>query len=166
MRLIGLVGASGSGKTTLIVGLLPLLRQSGLRVSTIKHAHHGFDLDQPGKDSYRHREAGAEEVMLVANGRWALLHEGRNLDDPSLEDLARRMAQVDLLLVEGFKLARIPKLEIHRPSLGKAAMYPYDPGISAIASDAPLEVPGRTVFPLNHLETLASFINATAMELT
>ncbi len=162
MRLMGLVGASGSGKTTLIAALLPLLRQCGLRVSTIKHAHHGFDFDRPGKDSYRHREAGAEEVMLVANGRWALLHEEHQGDELNLAALTRRMTPVDLLLVEGFKLADIPKLEIHRPSLGKSALYLHDPGIAAIASDAPLDAPGRVLLPLNQPEALVSFIRANA----
>ena len=164
MRLMGLVGASGSGKTTLITALLPLLRQSGLRVSTIKHAHHGFDLDRPGKDSYRHREAGAEEVMLVSGGRWALMSEAPE-EDLDLAALTRRMAPVDLLLVEGFKLERIPKLEIHRPALGKPALYPHDPCITAIASDAALETCDRPVLPLSKPEAVAAFIRANAKAL-
>ncbi len=164
MRLMGVVGASGSGKTTLITALLPLLRQSGLRVSTIKHAHHGFDLDQPEKDSYRHREAGAEEVMVVSGGRWALMRETPE-EELDLAALARRMTPVDLLLVEGFKLEAIPKLEIHRPALGKPALYPHDPGIAAIASDAPLDMPGRPVLPLNAPVEVAAFICTAARAL-
>lgn len=164
MKLIGFAGASGSGKTTLIVALLPLLRRRGLRVSTLKHAHHGFDIDRPGKDSYRHREAGAEEVMLVSDGRWTLMHEQRAGDDMSLHALARRMTQVDLLLVEGFKLERIPKVEVYRPSLGKPALFPHDPGIVAVASDAAVETGGRPLLPLGDPAAVSAFILSQAME--
>ena len=118
MRMFGITGSSGSGKTTLITHILPLIRARGLRGSAVKHAHHGFDLDRPGKDSYRYREGGAEEVMLVADGRWALLHELQEADDTSLAALIRRMAPVDVVLVEGFRLEPMPKLEVYRPSLG------------------------------------------------
>ena len=154
MRLLGFIGSSGSGKTTLVEQLLPLLKSHGLRVSAMKHAHHGFDLDRPGKDSFRYREAGAEEVMLVAGGRWALLRE----EDATLPELVARMSPVDLVLVEGFKLAEIPKIEIFRPSLGKPPFYPNDPGIVAVASDAPIDPQGRTLLPLNAPDKIADFI--------
>lgn len=161
MQLIGFVGGSGSGKTTLITQVLPLLRSCGQRVSTIKHAHHGFDVDQPGKDSYRHREAGAEEVMVISGGRWALLHERRDVeDDVSLQTLSRRMTLVDIILVEGFKLEQIPKIEVYRPSLGKSALFPHDPGIVAVASDADIETNGRKLLSLNHPDLVVAFILA------
>jgi molybdopterin-guanine dinucleotide biosynthesis adapter protein len=156
MRLVGFIGSSGSGKTTLIEHLLPVLKQRGLRVSAIKHAHHGFDLDRPGKDSFRYREAGAEEVMLVADGRWALLRE----EEATLPELVARMAPVDLVLVEGFKLADIPKIEIFRPGLGKTPFYPADPGVVAVASDEAVDTQGRTLLPLGAPETIADFILA------
>ncbi len=136
MTVLGLVGWSGSGKTTLLVALLPLLRAHGLRVSTVKHAHHRFDMDHPGKDSFRHRAAGAHEVLVASSARWALLHEVEG-SEPSLTDLLARLAPVDLVLVEGFKAHPYPKLEIHRPSLGKPALWPGDPDIVAVATDAP-----------------------------
>ena len=118
MQILGLAGWSGSGKTTLLTALLPLLTARGLRVSTVKHAHHGFDLDQPGKDSWRHREAGAHEVMIASSRRWALLHENEG-EEPSLAALLARLSPVDLVLVEGFKSYPHPKLEVHRPALGR-----------------------------------------------
>lgn len=157
MDVLGLVGWSGSGKTTLLVGLLPLLRARGLRVSTVKHAHSGFDMDHPGKDSFRHRAAGAHEVLVASSARWAVLHEVEGAE-PSLADLLGRLDPVDLVLVEGFKSHPYPKLEVHRPSLGKAALWPGDPAILAVASDVPL--PGCTVprLPLGHPETVADWI--------
>jgi molybdopterin-guanine dinucleotide biosynthesis adapter protein len=163
MQMLGIVGSSGSGKTTLITQILPLLRQRGLRVSALKHAHHGFDIDRPGKDSYRYREAGAEEVMLVADGRWALLHECADDDDMSLQALARRMAPVDIVLVEGFKLANIPKIEVFRPDLGKSPFFPDDRSIVAVASDANIDNDGRTTLPLNDPEQVLNFILAQVM---
>src|SRR6516165_1419342 len=153
MRLIGFIGSSGSGKTTLIERLLPVLKQRELRVSAIKHAHHGFDLDKPGKDSFRYREAGAEEVMLVADGRWALLRE----EEATLPMLVARMAPVDLVLVEGFKLAEIPKIEVFRPSLGKAPFYTAGPGVVAVASDEQVDTQGHTLLPLDAPEKIADF---------
>jgi molybdopterin-guanine dinucleotide biosynthesis protein B len=161
MRMLGFIGSSGSGKTALMTHVLPLLRQQGLRVSALKHAHHGFDIDRPGKDSFRYREAGAEEVMLVADGRWALLRE--EPEDMSLEALAGRMAPVDIVLVEGFKLARIPKIEVFRPSLGKPPFFPGDPGIIAVASDERIEAGGREVLPLNEPAQVVAFILAYVM---
>ena len=135
MRIFGLVGRSGSGKTTLIAALLPELRARGLTVSTIKHAHHGFDLDQPGKDSFRHREAGAKEVMLVADSRWALMHEIGDAPDPPLEDLVARLAPVDFVVIEGFHTHGHPAIEVYRPSEGHALMWREGSDIVAVASD-------------------------------
>src|SRR5271155_3758226 len=139
MKLFGLAGWSGSGKTTLMRALLPELIGRGVTVSTVKHAHHSFDVDQPGKDSYEHRRAGAREVMVASAQRWALMRELRGAAEPSLEALIARMAPVDLLLVEGFKRHPHPKLEVHRPGNGKTLLCPDDPHIVAVASDRPLD---------------------------
>jgi molybdopterin-guanine dinucleotide biosynthesis protein B len=148
VKLIGLTGWSGSGKTTLLTALLPLLIARGLSVSTVKHAHHGFDVDRPGKDSFRHREAGAREVLVASARRWALMHE---IDgpEPALPDLLARLAPVDLVLVEGFKANPHPKIEVHRPSTGAEPMWPERPDIVAVASDAPLRDCNRMELPLN-----------------
>lgn len=158
MKVVGFVGSSGSGKTTLIGKIIPLLKQRGLRVSTIKHAHHGFDMDRPGKDSYQHREAGADEVMVVSGGRWALLHELRAQETPSLDVLLAHMAPVDMVLIEGFKCFGVPKIEVYRPSLNKPAVFPGDPSISAVATDTPISVRGRYCLSLNRPQEIASFI--------
>jgi molybdopterin-guanine dinucleotide biosynthesis protein B len=157
MRALGIVGWSGSGKTTLLTAVLPMLRARGLRVSTIKHVHHGFDMDRPGKDSFRHREAGAHEVLVAAGTRWALLHE---LDgpEPPLPELLARMDPVDLVLVEGFKTHPFPKLEVHRPSLGKPPLWPDDPMIRAVASDAVLDIGDRDALRLGDTEAVARWI--------
>ena len=131
MRVFGLAGWSGSGKTTLMTRLLPALLQRGVSVSTIKHAHHAFDVDQPGKDSYRHREAGATEVMVSSERRWALMHELRGAAEPPLEQLLRHMSPVDLVIVEGFKRAAVPKLEVYRAAVGKPLLAPEDSDIVA-----------------------------------
>ena len=135
MRVFGLAGWSGSGKTTLLTALIPELVSRGITVSTLKHAHHAFDVDQPGKDSWRHRQAGAREVMISSQNRWALMHELRGEREPTLEELVRRMSPADLLLVEGFKHYTHPKIEVYRPSLGKPLLHPEDPSVVAIASD-------------------------------
>jgi molybdopterin-guanine dinucleotide biosynthesis protein B len=156
--LLGIVGWSGSGKTTLLGRLIPRLRALGVRVSTIKHAHHGFDLDRPGKDSFIHREAGAEEVLVVGGQRWALLCETPQTD---LLVLAERLAPVDLILVEGFKEYSFAKLEVYRPALGKPALWPKAAGIVAVASDAP--APADCPHPwlaLNDPEKIAAWIAA------
>src|SRR5260370_10616248 len=132
MRIFGLAGWSGSGKTTLLAALIPELVARGLSVSTIKHAHHEFDIDQPGKDSWRHRQAGAREVMVASARRWAVMHELRGAPEPSLDELVARMSPVDLLLVEGRKRHPHPKIEVHRPALGKPLLYPDDPWCVAI----------------------------------
>ncbi|MGE0722959.1 MAG: molybdopterin-guanine dinucleotide biosynthesis protein B [Alphaproteobacteria bacterium] len=158
MRLFGLAGWSGSGKTTLIRQLLPLIVARGLRVSTVKHAHHGFDVDQPGKDSYAHREAGATEVMVASAARWALMHEHRGAPEPALSELLGQMSRVDLVLVEGFKREPHPKLEIHRPSIGKPLLCRDDPQIVAVASDAPLPGLALPVLPIADVPAIAGFI--------
>ncbi len=135
MRLIGLAGFSGSGKTTLLEKLLPVLIARGRRVSTIKHAHHSFDVDQPGKDSHTHRLVGASEVLISSNRRWALMHELRGEPEPALAELVVRLSSVDLVVVEGFKTERHAKLEVYREAVGKPLLYPNDPHIVAIASD-------------------------------
>ncbi len=154
------MGWSGSGKTTLIERMLPLLRAQGLRVSTIKHTHHDEDLDRPGKDSFRHRAAGAEEVMVVAGARWALLRE--TAASPSLEALAARLAPVDLVLVEGYRDYGFAKLEVHRPGLGKPALWPADAGVLAVAS--PVALPDCPVerLDLNDPEAIAEWVGRWA----
>jgi molybdopterin-guanine dinucleotide biosynthesis adapter protein len=158
MRVFGLAGWSGSGKTTLLTALIPELVSRGITVSTLKHAHHAFDVDQPGKDSWRHRQAGAREVMISSQNRWALMHELRGAPEPTFEELVRRMSPVDLLLVEGFKHHSHPKIEVCRPSLGKPLLYPEDPSVVAIASDE--MVPGVSLpwLPLSDISAVATFI--------
>ena len=157
MRILGLAGWSGSGKTTLLTAIIPEFVRRGLVVSTIKHAHHEFDVDRPGKDSWRHREAGASEVMVSSSRRWALMHELWGAAEPSLEELIAKMSPADLLLVEGFKFDPHPKIEVHRPSVGKPLLYPDDPRIIAIASDEKLDVP-LPLLPLGQPPSVAAFI--------
>ena len=157
-RIFGLAGWSGSGKTTLLTRLIPALVARGITVSTVKHAHHEFDLDQPGKDSWRHRQAGASEVLVASAARWALMHEHRGAAEPDLAALLRHMSPVDLVLVEGFKREPFAKLEIHRPALGKPLLCRDDPDIVAVASDVPLaglEVP---CLALADADAIADFI--------
>ncbi len=161
MNLLALVGWSGSGKTTLLVALLPLLRAAGLTVSTVKHAHHAFDLDRPGKDSYRHRAAGAAEVLVASGTRWALLHElAAGAETPDPVALAARLAPVDLVLAEGFKDAAVAKLEVHRPALGKPPLWPDRPEVLAVAADSPLPACPRPVLPLDDPRAVAAWILA------
>jgi molybdopterin-guanine dinucleotide biosynthesis protein B len=148
VKVLGIVGWSGSGKTTLLTALLPLLRARGLTVSTVKHTHHGFDMDRPGKDTFRHREAGALEVLVASGTRWALLHELAGTE-PRLPELLARMQPVDLVLVEGFKTHPFAKLEVYRPVLGKPPIWHTEPDIVAVAADAPLASCDRTLLPLN-----------------
>lgn len=156
-QVFGFAGFSGSGKTTLIEQLIPRLVVAGLRVSLIKHAHHAFDIDKPGKDSYRHREAGCTEVLVTSDRRWVMMHELRNEAEPSLEEQVARFAPCDLVLVEGFKRASIPKLEIHRPSHGRPLLHPEDPNIVAVACDAPVQT-SLPVLDINDPAAIAEFI--------
>ncbi|HZS85341.1 MAG TPA: molybdopterin-guanine dinucleotide biosynthesis protein B [Stellaceae bacterium] len=160
MRIFGLAGWSGSGKTTLLIRLLPVLVGRGITVSTVKHAHHAFDVDQPGKDSWRHREAGAHEVLVSSARRWALMHEHRGAAEPGLDELVRHMSPVDLVLVEGFKTHPHPKLEIHRQALGKPLLCRDDPFIVAVASDAPLGTLPVPRLSLDDAAGIAEFILA------
>ena len=162
MQVMGIVGWSGSGKTSLLVALLPILRARGLTVSTMKHAHHRFDLDTAGKDSHRHREAGASEVLVVTSARWVLMHELREEPEPSIEELIARMTPVDLLLIEGFKTHPHPKLEIHRASEGKPMLWPEDPDIVAVAADGPIPDLALPHLDLNDPVAIADFIQAFA----
>jgi molybdopterin-guanine dinucleotide biosynthesis protein B len=155
---ISLVGWSGSGKTTLLTAVLPRLTAAGLSVSTVKHAHHGFDMDRPGKDSFRHREAGAREVLVMGGSRWALLHETRDAAEPRIEDLLARMAPVDLIIVEGFKSHSFPKIEVHRPALGKPPIWPQATGVVAVASDAALPDCPHPVLDLNDPAGVAEWL--------
>ncbi|WP_420547886.1 molybdopterin-guanine dinucleotide biosynthesis protein B [Curvivirga sp.] len=160
MKVFGLAGWSGSGKTTLVKQLIPALIQKGIKLSTIKHAHHNFDIDTPGKDSYEHRHAGATEVMVASGSRWALLHELRKEAEPTLDELIAKMTPVDLLLVEGFKFDPIDKLEIHRPSIGKDLLALQDDHIVAVASDEHIpNLPDHCkLLDLNNLEEVLDFI--------
>lgn len=159
MRIIGLAGWSGSGKTTLIKNAIPRLIARGLRVSTIKHTHHRFDLDQPGKDSFIHRESGATEVVISSARRWAVLHELREEEEWKLPALLAKMFPVDIVLVEGFKRdPYFPKLEVHRPANGKPLLYVEDPHIIAIASDAPLGNMPLPVIDLNDEEAVVDVL--------
>ena len=157
MKIFGFAGWSGSGKTTLIEKLIPRFAGAGLRVSLIKHAHHTFDVDQPGKDSYRHRHAGAAEVLITSSRRWVLMHELRGAHEPSFEDQVARLSPCDLVLVEGFKHAPIPKLEVWRAGPGEPLLHPNDPHIVALASDAKLET-RLPLLDLNDDAAVARFI--------
>jgi molybdopterin-guanine dinucleotide biosynthesis adapter protein len=159
MRIFGISGWSGMGKTTLIEALIPLFTARGLKVSMIKSAHHDVDIDKPGKDSFRFREAGAMQVILASGRRWALMSELRDDPPPTLEELVGHLSPCDLVLVEGYKAVGLPKLEVFRPSLGKPFVHADHPGVVAIASDAP--IPAEIVLPimdLNDPPTIAEFI--------
>lgn len=148
MRVIGLAGWSGSGKTTLLTALIPLLTARGLSVSTVKHAHHAFDVDMPGKDSWVHRQAGATEVLVSSATRWALMHEGRGAPEPRLAELLGKLSPCDLVIVEGFKREPIPKLEIWRAAVGKPPLHADDDAIVLVASDDPCPAARVPVLPL------------------
>jgi molybdopterin-guanine dinucleotide biosynthesis protein B len=159
MKVFGFAGWSGSGKTTLIERLIPHFTARGLRVSLIKHAHHGFDVDVPGKDSYRHRQAGCTEVLVGSGRRWALMHELRDEPEPTLDEQIGRMAQVDLLLIEGFKRSPVPKLEVHRSANGKPPLYDGEASIVAVATDRRLST-ALPQFDLDDFDAIAGFILA------
>jgi molybdopterin-guanine dinucleotide biosynthesis protein B len=157
MKIFGFAGWSGSGKTTLIEQLIPLFVKRGLKVSLIKHAHHSFDVDHPGKDSYRHREAGCSEVVVVSEKRWAIMHELRGEPEPSLEEQIERVSPCDLLLVEGHKRHPLPKLEVWRRENGKPLLHPEDEHIVAIATDTALETKLQQ-FDLDDHDGIGNFI--------
>jgi molybdopterin-guanine dinucleotide biosynthesis protein B len=153
MRVIGLAGWSGAGKTTLLAKLIPEFNRRGLSVSTVKHAHHAFEIDRPGKDSFEHRRAGASEVLIASARRWALVRELRGQAEPSLADLLRRLSPADLVIVEGFKAAAHPKIEVHRAANGKPLLFGQVPNVRAIASDVPLP---EARLPVLHLDDAAA----------
>jgi molybdopterin-guanine dinucleotide biosynthesis adapter protein len=164
MKVIGLAGWSGAGKTTLLTRVIPHLLGEGLRVSVIKHAHHNFDVDVPGKDSWRHREAGAAEVLVSSGKRWALMHELRGASEPRLPELLAKMSRVDLVVVEGYKSEPHRKIEVHRAANGKPLLFPDDPGIVGIATDANIE----TRLPVAHLDDIpavAAMMRRSAMSI-
>jgi molybdopterin-guanine dinucleotide biosynthesis protein B len=165
-RIVGLAGYSGSGKTTLISKVIPRLRARGLTISTIKHTHHGFDLDQPGKDSFVHRAAGATEVVISSAKRFAIMHELRAEQEWELPDLVLRMSPVDLVLVEGYKRDPIPKIEVHRAANSKGLIHPDDPSIFAIAAD--VRIPGAKVpsIDLDDLDGIANLLWQFAIPVT
>lgn len=150
MKVIGLAGWSGAGKTTLLTRVIPHLRAAGLRISVIKHAHHKFDVDIPGKDSWRHRQAGAEEVLVSSDMRWALMHELRGAREPRLPELLAKLSRVDLVIVEGYKSEPHRKIEVYRAANGKPLLYPDDPAIAGIASDVAVE----TALPTARLDDI------------
>ncbi len=156
MRLLGLIGASGSGKTHLLTRLLPIFIERGLAVSTIKHAHHGFDLDRPGKDSFEHRKAGAREVLISSARRWALMHEIQG-PEPELAELLGHLSPVDLVLVEGFKASAHPKIEVHRAGLGTAMFWPHRSDVVAVASDEKLPGCHLPVLELGNTAEIATW---------
>jgi molybdopterin-guanine dinucleotide biosynthesis protein B len=163
MKVIGLAGWSGAGKTTLLTRLIPHFIARGLRVSVIKHAHHEFDVDVPGKDSWVHRQSGAAEVVVSSTRRWALMHELRGATEPKIPELLAKMSRVDLVLIEGFKREPHRKIEVHRAANGKPPLFPDDPGIVGIASDTELE----TRLPIVHLDdipAIAAMMQASALD--
>ena len=157
MKIFGIAGWSGSGKTTLIEKLIPLFVAHGLKVSLIKHAHHSFDVDQPGKDSYRHRHAGCAEVLVTSSRRWALMHELRGAPEPGFAELIERVSPCDLLLVEGFKREKLPKLEVYRAVVGESLLHPQDSDIVAVASDQRVDT-RLPQFDLNDAPGIAGFM--------
>jgi molybdopterin-guanine dinucleotide biosynthesis protein B len=169
MKVFGVAGHSGMGKTTLLERLIPELRSRGLSVSLIKHSHKDIEIDRPGKDSYRLRQSGCKEVLLLGNSRWALMHELRGAPEPPLDYLVDRLQQCDLVLIEGFKHGNFPKLEVWRADLGKPSLWPDWPGIVGIASDQPAEVPGGVHseteicrLDLSDIKAIAAFVMARA----
>ena len=164
MKVIGLAGWSGAGKTTLLSRVIPHLLERGLRVSVIKHAHHSFDVDVPGKDSWVHRQSGATEVLVSSSQRWALMHELREASEPRLPELLGKISRVDLVIVEGFKSEPHRKIEVHRAANGKPLLFPEDPAIAGIATDAAVE----TTLPVAHLDDIkavAAMMHASAVDI-
>jgi molybdopterin-guanine dinucleotide biosynthesis adapter protein len=168
MKLIGLAGWSGAGKTTLLTRLIPCLAARGIGVSTLKHAHHRFDVDTPGKDSWLHREAGARQVLVASEHRWALMTENRGAPEPDLRFLLSRLSPVDLVIVEGFKRDSHPKVEVHRAANGKPWIHPEDPHVAAVASDtrpAPGPLGDLPWSPLDDTESVADLVQRFAVDL-
>jgi molybdopterin-guanine dinucleotide biosynthesis adapter protein len=166
LPILGFAAFSGTGKTTLLTQLIPILKQDGLRIGLIKHSHHNFQIDQPGKDSFRLREAGASPVMLVSTHRRAIITEFQSVTEPLLDEqlLALDQSELDLILVEGFKATQFPKIELHRPSLNNPLLYLNDPSIIAVASDTPLDIPPTLVrLDLNRSDLIAKFITQQFM---
>ena len=164
-RVLGITGWSGAGKTALLIRLLPLLAQRGLRMATLKHAHHDFDVDIPGKDSWEHRRAGASEVIICSARRWVQMHELVDEPEPSLGRLLQRVSPCDLVLIEGFKTALHPKLEVYRSVLGKPPLYPDDPQVRGVATDLPLSVPHAVTVDLNDSPAVAECVLQLAQPL-
>ncbi|HEY5797760.1 MAG TPA: molybdopterin-guanine dinucleotide biosynthesis protein B [Bosea sp. (in: a-proteobacteria)] len=162
MRVIGLAGWSGAGKTTVLTRLIPELARRGVSVSTLKHAHHAFDLDTPGKDSFAHREAGAREVLISSERRWALMRELRGEPEATLVELLARLSPVDLVIIEGFKREPHAKIEIHRAANGKPPLHPGDPTIVAVASDIAFPDAGRPVIDIDDVAAIADIMLARA----
>jgi molybdopterin-guanine dinucleotide biosynthesis protein B len=161
MKVFGIAGWSGSGKTTLVEKLIAAIAARGLSVSSVKHAHEDFDIDRPGKDSHRHRLAGATEVLVSSPRRWALVHELRGAPELGLDDLLARLSPVDLVLVEGFKSAPLPKLEVHDPALGKPLLAATDPQVVALAwAGTPPAGLDRPVFARDDAPGITAFILA------
>jgi molybdopterin-guanine dinucleotide biosynthesis adapter protein len=164
-RILGIVGWSGSGKTVLLVKLIPLLVARGLKLATVKHAHHAFEVDLPGKDSWEHRQAGSSEVIVSSTGRWVQIHENAGEAELTLARLLRRISPCDLILVEGFKRERHPKLEVYRPGVGKPPLYPDDPRILALATTEPLPAANIPVVALDDVAAIADLVCANAQPL-
>ena len=165
MRIIGLAGWSGSGKTTLVTSVIPVLVKRGLKVATVKHAHHDFDTDQPGKDSWLHRQAGACEVAIVSSRRWAIVHELGGEPEPPLAEVLDKLSPVDLVIVEGFKRHGHPKLEVYRATVGKPLLHPDDDCIVAVGTDAPLKEAQVPVLMLDDFDGIANVFEAEALAL-
>ena len=164
MKVIGIAGWSGAGKTTLLTRAIPQLQKQGLRVSVIKHAHHAFDVDVPGKDSWKHREAGAAEVLVSSSQRWALMHELRGAGEPRLPELLAKMSRVDLVVVEGFKREPHRKIEVHRIANGKPWLFPDDAGVVGIVTDAKVET-RLPVVHLDDIDAVAALIKRSAVSI-
>tara|TARA_B100000886_G_scaffold170495_1_gene116716 strand:- start:552 stop:1055 length:504 start_codon:yes stop_codon:yes gene_type:complete len=158
MQILGIAGWQNSGKTTLLKNLILTFAKKGLTVSTVKHAHHSFDIDKPGKDSYEHRQSGAQEVLISSKHRWALIHEQGNQTEPNLDELLSKLKPVDLVLVEGFKKENHTKLEVHRDKLGKELICQTDPKICMVASDIKLSGLNVPVFDINDYDAISEFI--------
>jgi molybdopterin-guanine dinucleotide biosynthesis protein B len=157
MKILGIAGYSGSGKTTLIEKVVPILVEAGLRVSLVKHAHHAFEVDYPGKDSYRHRQAGCSEVLVSSGRRWALMRELRGEPEATLAELLKRFSPCDLVIVEGWKHDPIPRIEVHRAGGDRPLLHPVDPFVVAVATDEPLDTP-LPQFQLDDAPAIARFI--------